>query len=245
MHICSGSFTQVSEPWPVGLLDFITFFHFFNIFFSGLISIRIDTLWAQLILPFSTVIFKLCILVLHGLKMCMWFWGYSAIFFFQLFPLFSLSFFRCNMMMWVSCMCNFSYISIPLFETFQVFLAWSPGLDIILNYCHFFCFLSPDVSRRDLLKWVYPSVDTMRWVACGHNSAYSFIPICLKLCRCFCHGLKMCMRLLGLSSHFLFINFFKLFLLSVFQVRLLLDTLWAKLLEFSIDHFETMHTYST
>ena len=26
MHICSGYFTQVSEPWPVGLLFFVLFF---------------------------------------------------------------------------------------------------------------------------------------------------------------------------------------------------------------------------
>ena len=43
-------------------------------------------------------------------------------------------------------------------------------------------FLSPDFSRRGLLKWVclsvcpsiHLSVDTMRWVPCGCNSSYSF-----------------------------------------------------------------------
>ena len=39
--------------------------------------------------PFS---FKLCILILHGLKMCVWFWGYPPIIFYQLFPLFDLVF---------------------------------------------------------------------------------------------------------------------------------------------------------
>ena len=36
-------------------LFFINFFYFFNlVFFSGLITIRIDTLWMQLLLEFST-----------------------------------------------------------------------------------------------------------------------------------------------------------------------------------------------
>ena len=32
-----------------------------------------------------------------------------------------------------------------------------------------------------------------QWVSCGWNSSYSFAPIVLKLCRCFLHGMKMCM----------------------------------------------------
>ena len=32
-----------------------------------------------------------------------------------------------------------------------------------------------------------------QWVPCEHNSSYNFIPIFLKLCTCFLHGLKMCM----------------------------------------------------
>ena len=31
-----------------------------------------------------------------------------------------------------------------------------------------------------------------QWVPCEHNSSYNFIPIFLKLCTCFLHGLKMC-----------------------------------------------------
>ena len=33
----------------------------------------------------------------------------------------------------------------------------------------------------------------MKWVPCGCNSSYSFALIVLKLCRCFLHGMKMCM----------------------------------------------------
>ena len=31
-----------------------------------------------------------------------------------------------------------------------------------------------------------------QWVPCERNSSYNFIPIFLKLCTCFLHGLKMC-----------------------------------------------------
>ena len=32
-----------------------------------------------------------------------------------------------------------------------------------------------------------------QWLPCKCNSLYSFMPIFLKLCTCFCHGLEMCM----------------------------------------------------
>ena len=55
----------------------------------------------------------------------------------------------------------------------------------------------------------------------------------------------MCLWFLGLSSNYLFIHVFPLFWLSLFQVQLVLDTLWAQLLlEFSTNHFETMYICS-
>ena len=63
----------------------ITFYQPFPLFwrcFSLLISIRIGTLWEQLILHFSTHHF---LLVLSGLKMCVWFWGYPPIIFLSIF----------------------------------------------------------------------------------------------------------------------------------------------------------------
>ena len=150
----------------------------------------------------------------------------------------------------------------------------------------------------------------MRWIACGRNCSYSCKPIFLKLCKCFCYGLKMCnwfwvyppvicyqrfllFRLifcfqvqitiridtlwvqhfetmhtcfawsvdvhvvLGLSSYYFlsnvssryffstFFHFFDLFFFSS-QITIRKDTLWAQLLlEFSTDHFETIHTCST
>ena len=45
------------------------------------------------------------------------------------------------------------------------------------------------------------------WVSCEHNSSYSFSWISLKLCRCFCQGLTMCM-MFGCNPQ---INFLLLF----------------------------------
>ena len=70
----AGAFVMVwrctSGFGVIFLLFFFYFlcFHFFDlIFFSGQITIRKYTLWAQLLLEFSTIILKLCILVHHGL----------------------------------------------------------------------------------------------------------------------------------------------------------------------------------
>ena len=55
-----------------------------------------------------------------------------------------------------------------------------------------------------------PSVDTMRLVSCGRNSSYSLLPIFLKLCRYFCHGLEMCMWFWGYPP-IIFLSFFSHF----------------------------------
>ena len=44
--------------------------------------------------------------------------------------------------------------------------------------------------RASFCASVRPS---FKWVLCECNSSYNFIPILLKLYRCFCQGLKMCM----------------------------------------------------
>ena len=101
---------------------------------------------------------------------------------------------------------------------------------------------------------VRPSVDIMRWVACGRNSSYSFIPIFfLNFEGVFCHGLKMCTWFWGYPpivfinfSHFfnvVFLLFFFFFFSGPVTNRIV--TLWAQLLEFFTDHFETAHTCST
>ena len=51
-----------------------------------------------------------------------------------------------------------------------------------------------------------------QWVPCERNSSYNFIPIFLKLCTCFRHGLEMCMwfgynRWINFCHFFHFVNF--------------------------------------
>ena len=71
-----------------------TFYHFCDVFQIP-ISIRIDTLRVQLILQFSTHHFKLCILVLHGLKCACGFGVMLPLFFFiNFFHFFDLVFSR-------------------------------------------------------------------------------------------------------------------------------------------------------
>ena len=50
-----------------------------------------------------------------------------------------------------------------------------------------------DNSHLRVSSWECPSVrQHLPWVSCERNSSYSFLPIFLKLCTCFCPGLEMC-----------------------------------------------------
>ena len=53
------------------------------------------------------------------------------------------------------------------------------SLSPLCELCHFLTSDSMKVCRQ--------------WVPCERNSSYNFIPIFLKLCTCFRHGLEMCM----------------------------------------------------
>ena len=58
------------------------------------------------------------------------------------------------------------------------------GLDIIVRL--FFITFFP------LCESHFSTSMYRQWVPCERNSSYNFIPIFLKLCTCFLHGLKMC-----------------------------------------------------
>ena len=58
-----------------------------------------------------------------------------------------------------------------------------------------------------VLPSVRPSVPLKYYVPCVRNSSYSFMPILLKLHRCFCHGLKLCMWF-GYYPEIIFCHFF-------------------------------------
>ena len=52
------------------------------------------------------------------------------------------------------------------------------------------------------------SVPLKYYAPCVRNSSYSFMPIHLKLYRCFCHGLKICMWF-GYCPEIIFCHFFR------------------------------------
>ena len=59
-----------------------------------------------------------------------------------------------------------------------------------------------------------------QWVPCERNSSYNFIPIFLKLCTCFLHGLKMCMWF-GYNPCFNFCYFFNFANFVIFWPQIL------------------------
>ena len=54
------------------------------------------------------------------------------------------------------------------------------------------------------------------WVSCERNSSYSFLLIFLKLCRCFLHGVRMCMWF-GYNCWIIFYHFFHFVNLVIFR----------------------------
>ena len=73
-----------------------------------------------------------------------------------------------------------------------------------------------------------------QWVPCERNSSYNFIPIFLKLCTCFLHGLKMCIWF-GYNPCIYFFTFSTLPTLSLSGLRfyenvVTVGTLWEQLL---------------
>ena len=53
------------------------------------------------------------------------------------------------------------------------------------------------------------------WVSCERNSSYVFVLIFLKLCRCFLHGVRMCMWF-GYNCWIIFYHFFHFVNLVIF-----------------------------
>ena len=74
-------------PLPLGVLEGLRF-----------VIVVLPGLFSYLFFPL--IILKLCILVLHSLKMCMWFWGYSPILFITFFYFFDLFFSRFDYYYW-------------------------------------------------------------------------------------------------------------------------------------------------
>ena len=114
--------------------------------------------------------------------------------------------------LWVQLHLQTSPIVLKLFRCFlhgMNMCMWF-GYNPVIIFSHFFCFVNlVFFSVRNAIK-VY-----RQWVPCGRNSSYSFPPIVLKHCRCFQHGMKMCMWF-WYNTLLIFFAFFLLCELSLF-----------------------------
>ena len=82
---------------------------------------------------------------------------------------------------------------------------------VLVLFCHYLCFSTFCTFSTFFICDTMTSVPLV-----GTTHLTVLYQTFLKLCRCFCHSLKMCMWLwLGLSSHF-FLSFFPLFQLTFF-----------------------------
>ena len=84
-------------------------------------------------------------------------------------------------------------------------------------YCRT-CFSMGDLGMQvSVHLFVRPSVrQHLLWVSCERNSSYSFLPIFLKLCRCFLHGVRMCIWF-GYNCLIIFYHFFHFVNLVIFR----------------------------
>ena len=71
--------------------------------------------------------------------------------------------------------------------------------------------------RSSVRSSIRPSIrQHLTWVSCERNSSYSFVPIVLKLCMCFPHGMRMCMWI-GHNCWINFCHFFDIVNLVIFH----------------------------
>ena len=77
------------------------------------------------------------------------------------------------------------------------------GYNPKINFCHFFHSLNLVIWAQLLLKLM----DIRYNVPCERNFSYNFIPIVLKLYRCFCQGWNICITF-GYDLQINFYNFF-------------------------------------
>ena len=98
----------------------------------------------------------------------------------------------------------------------------SSGFYLFLSHCFSMGDLGVQVSVRLFVRpSVCPSVclsirQHLPWVSCECNSSYSFLLIFLKLCRCFLHGVRMCMGF-GYNCWIIFYHFFHFVNLVIFR----------------------------
>ena len=91
---------------------------------------------------------------------------------------------------------------------------------LIFFFFFFFCHTCLSMGNLGVQVSVHSSFcQHLHWVSCECNSSYSFVPIFLKLCMCFRHGMKMCMcfecNCQIIFCHFFHVVNFVIFHLSV------------------------------
>ena len=126
--------------WGYPPIIFITFFHFFGlVFFPGPISIRIDILWAQLLLNFFTdhlETMHTCFTWSEDVRVVL---GLSSHYFLStFFPLFCLlSCFQVQLVL-EKIPCGRNSFSTYHFETMHIYSVWSEDVRVIsgLSSCH-------------------------------------------------------------------------------------------------------------
>ena len=105
---------------------------------------------------------------------------------------------------WLNC------LSVPISPNFFVTFAQRPHSFIVPRLF--------EEKRRDIV-FGFPSfrlsVPLKYYVPCVRNSSYSVMPIHLKLYRCFCHGLKICIWF-GYYPEIIFCHFFRSLNLAIF-----------------------------
>ena len=111
----------------------INFLYFFDVF-QVLICERNSSY------RFLPIIFKLPILVLHGLNMCMWFWDYTPIIFYHFFTTFSTLFFSSQISvridtLWAQLLLGFSF---DHFETMHICYTWSEDVHVGLGLSFYY-----------------------------------------------------------------------------------------------------------
>ena len=89
------------------------------------------------------------------------------------------------------------------------------GYNPQIIFYHFFCYFN-----LGIFSGVFTVKVNGYWVPCVRNSSYSFMPILLKLYRCFCHDLKICMWF-GYYPEIIFCHFFCNLNLVIFKCTIM------------------------
>ena len=180
------------------------------VFFSVWNAIKVYRQWVPCgrnsSYSFPPIVLKHCRCFQHGMKMCMWFWYNTSIIFSHFFFFVNLVFFfymKYYQSVGATPRTVFHWLFWNFADVFCMEWRYACGLGTVL----WICFLTFSALWTSLFFFTCNAIKVYRqWVPCGRNSSYSFLPIVLKICRCFQHGMKMCMwfwyNTLIIFSHF-------------------------------------------